>query len=71
MIIISKKDHNITYYSILSASSCINYLLSISKSESPVETPCQMFLRIAIQLYYETSFDDVKTCYMEMLEQHF
>ena len=64
-------NYNFKNYSILSASSCINYLLSISKSESPVETPCQMFLRIAIQLYYETSFDDVKTCYMEMLEQHY
>ena len=64
-------DYNFKNYNILSASSCINYLLSISKSESPVETPCQMFLRIAIQLYYETSFDDVKICYMEMLEQHY
>ena len=63
--------YNFKNYNILSASSCINYLLSISKNETPVETPCQMFLRIAIQLYYETSFDDVKTCYMEMLDQHY
>lgn len=64
-------DYNFKNYNILSASACLIYLISITKDDPPVETPCQMFLRIAVQLYHNDTFADVKKCYMEMLEQKY
>ena len=63
--------HNFENYNILSASSCVNYLLKISHEENPVETPCQMILRQAIQFYYEDGWERVIKCYYEILEQQY
>ena len=63
--------HNFDKYNILSASSCVNYLLKISHEENPVETPCQMFLRQAIQFYYEDGWEQVKNCYYELISQDY
>ena len=60
---------NFKNYNILSASSCVNYLLKISHEENPVETPCQMFLRQAIQFYHMDSWEEVEKCYFELLSQ--
>ena len=60
---------NFKNYNILSASSCVNYLLKISHEENPVETPCQMFLRQAIQFYHMDSWGAVEKCYQELLSQ--
>jgi len=62
---------NFENYNILSASSCVNYLLKISHEENPIETPCQMFLRQAIQFYYEDSWEEVKQCYYELINQDY
>jgi len=63
--------HNFGKYNILSASSCVNYLLKISHEENPVETPCQMFLRQAVQFYYEDGWELVKKCYYELINQDY
>lgn len=60
------KDHNI-----LSASKCVDYLLKVSKYDPPVETPCLMMLRQAVQFYHEESLDDVVKCYRELIEQEY
>ncbi len=66
-----------TYYdnfrnqNILSASSNLNYLLRISPEECPIETPCQMMLRQAVQFYFKEGFSKVKECYMELIEQDY
>jgi len=62
---------NFENYNILSASSCVNYLLKISHEENPIETPCQMFLRQAIQFYYQDSWEEVKQCYYELINQDY
>ena len=62
---------NFEKYNILSASSCVNYLLKISHEENPIETPCQMFLRQAIQFYYKDSWEEVKQCYYELINQEY
>ena len=62
---------NFEKYNILSASSCVNYLLKISHEENPIETPCQMFLRQAIQFYYRDSWEEVKQCYYELINQDY
>lgn len=60
---------NFEPYTILSASSCINYLLKISNDENPIETPCQMLLRQAIEFYFDESWDKIKNCYYELIDQ--
>ena len=64
-------EYNFKNFDILSASSSINYLLRITKNETPVETPCQMNLRMAIQFYHNDSFSDVEKCYYELIEQKY
>lgn len=63
--------YNFKNQNILSASSTINYLLKISHEECPIETPCQMMLRQAIQFYYKEGFERVKECYYELIEQNY
>lgn len=64
-------EYNFKHYNILSASSCINYLLKLSHDECAVETPCQLFLRLAIQFYGDESLEKVVTCYHDMLDQKY
>ena len=63
--------YNFKNQNILSASSTINYLLKISADECPIETPCQMMLRQAIQFYFAEGFERVKECYYELIEQDY
>jgi ribonucleotide reductase alpha subunit len=60
------KDHNI-----LSASKCVDYLLKISKEDPPVETPCLMMLRQAVQFYHDEGIYEVKRCYYELIDQEY
>ena len=60
------KNHNI-----LSASSNINYLLKISHEEAPIETPCQMMLRQAVQFYHDEGLEKVIKCYNELIDQQY
>ncbi len=60
------KDHNI-----LSASKCVDYLLKISKDDPPVETPCLMMLRQAVQFYFDEGIEEVKRCYYELINQEY
>jgi len=62
---------NFEKYNILSASSCVNYLLKISHEENPIETPCQMFLRQAVQFYHEEGWDEVVKCYNDLINQDY
>lgn len=64
-------DYNFKYHNILSASSTINYLLRITSDESPVETPCQMMLRQAVQFYFSEGLEKVKECYYDLIEQKY
>jgi ribonucleotide reductase alpha subunit len=59
--------YNFKNYNILSASSCVNYLLRVDHEEGPAETPCQMALRQAIQFYHNDSWEDVKNCYYDII----
>jgi ribonucleoside-diphosphate reductase alpha chain len=66
-----------TYYknfenqTILSASSCVNYLLKVSHLDPPIETPCQLMLRQAVQFYHDETIDEVVRCYRELIEQEY
>lgn len=60
--------HNFDY-DIMSASACINYLLRLSPDEAAVETPCQLYLRQAIQFYHNDGIDYVEICYREFLDK--
>jgi len=66
-------SYNFKHYNILSASSCINYLLKLSHDECAVETPCQLFLRLAIQFYEdeENGIEKVIKCYYDMIDQKY
>jgi ribonucleoside-diphosphate reductase alpha chain len=57
------EDHNI-----MSASSCINYLLKLSPDECAMETPCQMMMRLAVQFYHDETIEKVLGCYHDMIE---
>ena len=63
--------YNFLNHNILSASSCVNYLLKISQNDNPVETPCQLMLRQAIQFYYEEGIEKVISCYYELINQDY
>ena len=58
-------------FNILSASSCINYLLRLSPEEAAVETPCQMAMRQAVQFYYTDGIDSVLKCYHEIVDKKY
>lgn len=60
------KDHNLQ-----SASKCVDYLLKISKDDPPVETPCLMMLRQAVQFYFDEGMNEVRRCYYELIEQEY
>lgn len=62
---------NFLNHDILSASSNINYLLKVSADEPPVETPCQLMMRQAVQFYFEDGIDHVLKCYYELLNQYY
>jgi ribonucleotide reductase alpha subunit len=64
-------EFNFKHYNILSASSCINYLLKLSHNECAIETPCQLFLRQAVQFHAEEGIDKVINCYNDMLDQKY
>lgn len=62
---------NFENHNILSASANINYLVRISHDESPLETPCQMMLRQAVQFYHGESIEKVIRCYYELINQDY
>ena len=62
---------NFENHNILSASSCVNYLLKVSQEETSLETPCQLFMRQAIQFYYDESIEKVLECYREMIDMRY
>lgn len=62
---------NFQNHNILSASSCVNYLLKFSQDEPPVETPCQMFMRQAVQFYHDETIEKVLTAYHDMIETRY
>lgn len=59
---------NFEHHNILSASSCVNYLLKVSQEEMALETPCQLYLRQAVQFYHDESIEKVLECYREMID---
>ena len=62
---------NFENHNILSASSCVNYLLKVSQDECTMETPCQLFMRQAVQFYYEESIEKVLIAYYDMVENKY
>lgn len=64
-------EYNFKHYNILSASSCINYLLKLAHNECAIETPCQLFLRLAVQLHEDEGIDKVRRCYLDMIDQKY
>lgn len=58
-------------YDIMSASSCVNYLLRLSPEEESIETPCQLYLRQAIQFYHDEDMEKVEKCYYEFLDRQY
>jgi ribonucleotide reductase alpha subunit len=63
--------HNNFDYDIMSASACVNYLLRLSPDEESIETPCHLYLRQAIQFYYEDGMEKVEKCYREFLDKQY
>lgn len=63
--------HNNFDYDIMSASACVNYLLRLSPDEESIETPCHLYLRQAIQFYYEDGMEKVERCYREFLDKQY
>lgn len=62
---------NFENHNILSASSCVNYLLKISQDECTMETPCQLFMRQAVQFYHGESIKKVLHAYYDMVENKY
>jgi len=60
------EDHNI-----MSASSCINYLLKLSQDECSMETPCQLFMRLAVQFYHDETIEKVLQAYHDMIDRKY
>ena len=58
-------------YDIMSASSCVNYLLRVSPDEESIETPCQLYLRQAIQFYHDEGMEKVERCYRELIDKQY
>jgi ribonucleotide reductase alpha subunit len=58
-------------YDMMSASACVNYLLRLSPEEEPIETPCQLYLRQAIQFYHDEGMAVVEKCYRELLDKQY
>ena len=63
-------EHNFEY-DMMSASACVNYLLRLSPDEEPIETPCHLYLRQAIQFYHDEGMEQVEKCYREMLDKQY
>lgn len=59
---------NFENHNILSASSCVNYLLKVYQEEASLETPCQLMMRQAVQFYHDESIEKVIKCYREMID---
>ena len=70
-ILLLESYHKNFEYDIMSASACVNYLLRLSSRDPPVETPCQLYLRQAIQFYHKEGFKSVKRCYLEMIDKQY
>jgi len=62
---------NFENHNILSASSCINYLLKLSQDECSMETPCQMFMRLAVQFYHDETLERVLEVYHDMVHNKY
>jgi len=58
---------NFEDHSILSASKCIDYLLHVSKHDPPIETPCQLALRQAVQFHHDETIEKVIKVYREII----
>ena len=58
-------------YDIMSTSACLNYLLKLDPENPPVETPCHLYLRQAVQFYHKDSIKAVKKCYYEFLDKQY
>ena len=63
--------YNFKNYTLISASKIVDYLLRTSKQDPPVETPCQMMLRLAVQFYYDEGVERVIRCYKELINQEY
>jgi ribonucleotide reductase alpha subunit len=62
---------NFDNHNIMSASSCVNYLLKLSQDECSMETPCQMFMRLAVQFYHNETIEKVLHAYHDMVERKY
>lgn len=62
---------NFEHQDMLSASANVNYLLRVSADEPPVETPCQLIMRQAVQFYFEDGIEYVLECYYQILDQYY
>lgn len=62
---------NFENHNIMSASSCVNYLLKLSQDECSMETPCQLFMRLAVQFYHDETIEKVLHAYYDMVENKY
>lgn len=62
---------NFEHHNILSASKCIDYLLRISRDDPPIETPCLLALRQAVQFHYDEDLEAVEQVYMCIINREF
>lgn len=57
------KEHDF-HYDFFSASTLIRtYLLKLDADEDPIETPSLLFLRVAVQLYFDEGVEAVEKCF--------
>lgn len=62
---------NFENHNIMSASSCVNYLLKLSQDECSMETPCQLFMRLAVQFYHDETIEKVLHAYQDMVNRKY
>lgn len=62
---------NFENHNIMSASSCVNYLLKLSQDECSMETPCQLFMRLAVQFYHNESIEKTLHAYHDMVNNKY
>jgi ribonucleoside-diphosphate reductase alpha subunit len=69
---IAEEEHNDLDHDWFSANTLLkNYLAKTTFQEAPRETPQQMYLRVAVQMHYQDSLDEILTTFREMSQQRF
>ena len=63
------EEYNYKDFDLVSASAVRSYVLKTFMNTVPIENYLWLSLRQAVQLYHDETFEDVKRCYLELLNK--